>query len=104
MTQQKINILGFKWTIVRTNRNEEKRLENKDGFCDISTREIVVTKHEKDPEDIDQIGNVEYVNKKNYGMRSFMPFILITVYLGSVATHAFFHCFIPTADESLQNI
>lgn len=52
MNQQKINILGSEWTIVRTNRGEEKRLENKPVFCDNSTKEIVVTKYEKDPEDL----------------------------------------------------
>ncbi len=64
MNQQKINILGSEWTIVRTNRDDDKRLSNKAGFCDNSTKEIIVTKYEKDPEDIDQIGNVKYVNKQ----------------------------------------
>lgn len=64
MTKQKINILGSEWTIVRTNKDDDKRLSNKAGFCDNSTKEIVATKYEKDPEDIDQIGDVEYMNKQ----------------------------------------
>ena len=38
----KINILGSEWTIVERPEAEDKRLDGCDGYCDWTTREIVV--------------------------------------------------------------
>lgn len=38
----KINILGSEWTITERSEAEDPRLENCDGYCDWTTREIVV--------------------------------------------------------------
>lgn len=64
MEQQKINILGSEWGIIHTNRGEEKRLEYKDGFCDLSVKQIVVNRYEYDDTDMDQQLDVNEVNKR----------------------------------------
>ena len=38
----KIDILGSEWTIIERLEAEDKRLEDCDGYCDWTTREIVV--------------------------------------------------------------
>ena len=38
----KINILGSEWTITERSEAEDPLLENCDGYCDWTTREIVV--------------------------------------------------------------
>ena len=38
----KINILGSEWTIIERPEAEDKRLDGCDGYCDWTTREIVV--------------------------------------------------------------
>ena len=38
----KINILGSEWTIIERSEAEHKRLDKCDGYCDWTTREIVV--------------------------------------------------------------
>ena len=38
----KINILGSEWTIIERSEAEDKRLDKCDGYCDWTTREIVV--------------------------------------------------------------
>lgn len=63
MTQQTINILGSEWTVVRTTREEEKRLEYKDGFCDRSVRQIYVNWYQRDENDLDQQLDVDVQNK-----------------------------------------
>ena len=40
----KVNILGVTYTVEEKTKNEEPRLADCDGFCDKTTREIVVTK------------------------------------------------------------
>ncbi len=63
MTQQVINILGSEWTVVRINRGEEKRLEYKDGFCDLSVKQIYINWYQKDESDLDQQMNVDVHNR-----------------------------------------
>lgn len=63
MEQQKINILGSEWTVVRTNRAEEKRLEDKDGFCDFSVRLICINWYQVDNEDLDQQWDIDVHNR-----------------------------------------
>ncbi len=38
----KVNILGSAWTITERSEAEDSRLNNCDGYCDWTTREIVV--------------------------------------------------------------
>ena len=38
----KINVLGSEWTIVERREAEDKNLENADGYCDWTTRTIVI--------------------------------------------------------------
>lgn len=38
----KINILGSEWTIIERPEAKDKRLDGCDGYCDWTTREIVV--------------------------------------------------------------
>ena len=42
MTTTKINILGSEWTITERSEAEDKNLENADGYCDWTTRTIVI--------------------------------------------------------------
>ena len=42
MKETCIEILGQKWTITEKSESEEERLKNCDGFCDWSTRRIVI--------------------------------------------------------------
>ena len=37
-----INVLGSEWTIVERSEAEDKNLENADGYCDWTTRTIVI--------------------------------------------------------------
>lgn len=43
----KINILGTKYTLIRAAFNKDPRLENADGFCDYTSKEIVVDDRSK---------------------------------------------------------
>lgn len=47
---KKINILGSEWTIEYKSKKEDEFLQNADGYCDKSTRKIVVTVKEADCE------------------------------------------------------
>lgn len=38
-----VNILGTDYTVVQTSRGIEKRLKDCDGFCDKTTKEIVIS-------------------------------------------------------------
>ena len=40
---KKINVLGTEYTIVEADSKSEKRLVSCDGFCDKTTKEIVIT-------------------------------------------------------------
>ena len=55
----KIDILGSEWTIIERSEAEDKRLEGCDGYCDWTTREIVV-----EQEIQGNLGNMEsYIRK-----------------------------------------
>ena len=41
----KINILGTEWTLLFQTEEDEPRLNGKDGFCDVSTRTLVIEKN-----------------------------------------------------------
>lgn len=55
----KINILGSEWTIVERSEAEDKNLENADGYCDWTTRTIVIER-----EITGSLGNMEYYIRK----------------------------------------
>ena len=42
MNDQKINILGSEWTIKEQSETENELLKNCDGYCDWTTKEIVI--------------------------------------------------------------
>ena len=55
----KISILGSEWTIVERSQSEDAKLENADGYCDWTTRTIVVER-----EMVGNLGDMEsYVRK-----------------------------------------
>ena len=55
----KISILGSEWTIVERSQNEDEKLENADGYCDWTTRTIVVER-----EMVGNLGDMDsYVRK-----------------------------------------
>ena len=54
-----VNILGAKWNIIEKSVKQDKLLENADGYCDWTTKTIVV---EREMEG--SLGNMDcYVNK-----------------------------------------
>lgn len=50
MEKKTVNILGTEYTVVECEKSEDKRLCDCDGFCEKTTKEIVVTKETKDSE------------------------------------------------------
>lgn len=46
MTDRKVNILGSVWIIKEQSISENNLLENCDGYCDWTTREIVVEREQ----------------------------------------------------------
>ncbi len=56
----KINILGSEWNITEADKNADVRVADSDGICDKTTREIIITKPDKDCD----LGNWEAYRKK----------------------------------------
>lgn len=48
MPALKVNVLGVEYSITRSHSPGDLRLENADGFCDETTKEIVVETYEGD--------------------------------------------------------
>ena len=46
----KVNVLGTAYSIVETTRDKDKLLEKCDGYCDKTSKKIVVTKESEDSE------------------------------------------------------
>lgn len=46
---QKVNVLGTEYTIIDRSEKEDRKLKEYDGYCDSSTKTIVILKHEDDP-------------------------------------------------------
>lgn len=46
----KIKILGTKWKILRKEEKDDIRLREKSGYCDHSTKRIVIRTYDRDPE------------------------------------------------------
>lgn len=61
MKPKQINILGTYYTIWERDESEDRRLRNNDGYCDKTTKEIVILKITKDN---CQLGNPDWYRKK----------------------------------------
>lgn len=61
---EKINVLGTDYRIFKHRQEENKRLSNKDGFCDPYAKEIVVLKCEDNKDDIDSARNLKFYENK----------------------------------------
>lgn len=59
-TNLKINVLGTKWNIFERTNEQDKYLNKCDGYCDKTTKTIVITKQPPDSE----IGNWEVYRRK----------------------------------------
>ena len=60
--KKQVNILGTTWTIETKNREEDENLKTSyDGYCDKTTRCIVVVNKDKDS----NLGNFDVYQKKN---------------------------------------
>lgn len=44
-----VDVLGTKYTITESNRIEDNNLENNDGYCDFSTKKIVIDTFKNTP-------------------------------------------------------
>lgn len=51
----KVNILGTDYEIIRKKEVDEPKLEDADGFCDTSIKQIVVEIFEKEPMSIEDL-------------------------------------------------
>lgn len=60
MEKKTVNILGTEYTVTECDKSEDKRLSDCDGFCDKTTKEIVVTKETPDSE----LTNWEWYRRK----------------------------------------
>lgn len=59
MADRAVHILGAKWTIKEQSVSENELLENCDGYCDWTTRELVVER-----EQVGSLGDMErYIRK-----------------------------------------
>lgn len=59
-TMTKIDVLGTAYTIIEASQDEDKLLEKYDGYCDKSTKRIVVVK----TPDSNELGDPEWYKKK----------------------------------------
>lgn len=55
----KVKILGAKYSIYKLNKKEDKRLSDKDGYCDFYQKVIVVEKQKDDPDDINKMQSLK---------------------------------------------
>lgn len=59
--KRKINVLGTDYTVIIIARENEKRLEESDGFCDKTSKEIMIADFEREEYDI---SDIEWYRKK----------------------------------------
>lgn len=64
-----VNILGTEYTVNLVTEQAEPRLEGCDGFCDETTKEIVVENYKRGQQG--EKGRLEIQEKKIFGMRLF---------------------------------
>lgn len=58
----KIDVLGTTYTIKYHTTNQDEKLEKCDGYCDYTTKEIVIIKRTE--KDIMDLGNLKFVNDR----------------------------------------
>ena len=75
---KKINVLGTEYSIYELAENEDPLLKNCDGYCDKTTKKIVLLQFDKNNCEIEDI---EWYRKKVCVMRLFMRFCLRAVLL-----------------------
>lgn len=46
----KINVLGAEYIVIERDRCEDKQLDDKDGYCDDSVREIITARLDPEPD------------------------------------------------------
>lgn len=51
-----VDVLGTKYTITESNRIEDNNLENNDGYCDFSTKQIVIDTFQDSPGSLANLG------------------------------------------------
>lgn len=73
-----VNILGTEYTVNLVTEQAEPRLEGCDGFCDETTKEIVVENYKRGQQG--EKGRLEIQEKKISGMRLFTHFYLKAVW------------------------
>lgn len=78
-----VNILGTEYTVNLVTEQAEPRLEGCDGFCDETTKEIVVENYKRGQQG--EKGRLEIQEKKISGMRLFMLFCLKADWLRTVS-------------------
>lgn len=59
----KVNVLGAKYKILLVSKDDEPRLKDYDGFCDETTKELVVEKYKRG--EPGSKGKLELQEKKN---------------------------------------
>ena len=79
MNDRKINILGSEWTIKEQSETENELLKNCDGYCDWTTKEIVIER-----EINGTLSDMQQYIKKLLGMRSFTLSYVKVVYQSAV--------------------
>lgn len=62
--KNKIEILGTAYLIKRTDKKDDPKMINDDGYCDNTSKEIVVLKNLKEKDDVDCVKYPEFYEKK----------------------------------------
>lgn len=62
--KMQVNILGTKYQILRQTQNENQKLKDMCGYCDFSSKKIVVDTFEEEKQDVNAQDNVDvFANK-----------------------------------------
>ena len=73
MQDCKVNILGTEYSIKFGNENDYPSLNGIDGYCDSSTKEIIVDDMKKWKAKLEQRGTFQNIKRIALDMKSFMP-------------------------------
>lgn len=60
----KVDILGTTYTILYRTKEEDKRLENIDGYCDYSTKTIVCFKRTEKDKEVMDLENLKFIDNR----------------------------------------
>lgn len=58
-----VNVLGTKYSIIESNRIDDPNLENNDGYCDHSTKTIVIDTFQGCENHPNSLGNIDEYKK-----------------------------------------